>query len=374
MRLRNTDAFRARTISSSPNALTDDRWMPFGGWPLAEFGCLAEVTDTPGLLLFANRARPRWRQAVFLALAVDALNTPDLFLMRIGNNPPDDVDPLKYVAERLPLLSPLTIINGCFDEIPNGLMPVLGKLGHEPLEARTYRRIIEWLGDPTHDRRRRILQQLVTIDQSKIDVLEELDDILLAFPVVATSGTRDDAAQLNRRVAFIQRLCADATPDALRQSACALHGISLVNSWTASWLRRADQLGAPPFPADAQCQPITTAPELAGLARRFRNCLVSHYMQAFLGGRITIVEYLPEPGALALLARLDAGWWVTLSVHVSGNGPVETSLEQMVRHTIASKSERILNVASVDPIADAILRKVFPMSDFFNFEAEIVHR
>ena len=167
--------------SSIHNLLPDDEWLPVTGWPLKELGTLAKITDTPSLLVFANRARPRWRQALYLALAIGAFDTADVFLKRSGlDTSGTRDDQLRRIALSLPVWTPGKILTACFDGPPRGLMSILKKFDHEPLRRESYGLLARWHQDHQRDNARcNVLQRMVTLNQGRVDAVETLDPILL---------------------------------------------------------------------------------------------------------------------------------------------------------------------------------------------------
>ncbi|MEQ1782970.1 MAG: hypothetical protein ABMA14_16545 [Hyphomonadaceae bacterium] len=323
---------------SDHNILNDNAWLPVCGWPLRELGGLAETTNTPSLLVFANRARPQWRQAVYLALATGALNVPAAFAARIGAAIPDDspADALQTVVRLLPTLSPGKILASCLDETTVGLLGVIKKLDHHPLRPETYRDLVRWHHEPRRDDVRcRALQKMFVLDQGWIDAVEALDPVLMTQPILHFTRTKTDAERLNQVLRVIQKLCSDADYETLQKSARELDGRATIRNWAEGWLRRADRLLPPPFDGDHECRPVLSGPAVHDIAQRFKNCLSNRYMAAILSGKVAVVEYSPGP-ALALLSRLSGGHWLLVSIHAPGNRPVSDDLAERVRKKIRS--------------------------------------
>lgn len=354
--------------SHTQNLLPDGEWKAVSGWPLSELGAYAVEVARPSLLLFANRARPLWRQAIYVALATEALNDTAAFIRRSGVFATAAARALgESLADLLPNFSPVEILTGCFGETPVGLMPILRKLGHHPLKRETYHLLAQWHQNPAvHAHRCRLLQHMVLIDQGRVDAVEMLDSTLLTPAVIPFLVSSRDAKGLNEAVSTIRRLCHSATDEALRESAKALQGEKTITAWVRTWLRKADRLPIP-FQGDSECRPLRTGAELEDAGKRFKNCLGNHCMTAVLSGRISVVEYLPEP-AVALLARLSGEHWVVGSIHGPKNNEVSNDLSNQFQAKLMTFGPHIHAAVEVDASQLAILRNHF--GDFEPFEIE----
>ena len=275
-------ATRASTrveILNTHNLLPDSQWAPISGWALEAIGSLAERTGRDSLLTFACRSRPRWRQSVFMALALDLPDDGARFLSKsIGSrsNPSDDS---RSVADVLPALSPAQILDACFDTRPAGLLGVLGKVGFQTLDKETYRLLASWFALPKHASHFiSALQGMTEIDQARMDVLSVLNPVLLKPALLSLTNTKAAAHQLNAAMNLIKEVCSSATDEALKASAHEMQGQTTISAWCVSWLRRADRFPPPPFVGDEECFPLTTAAQIIEAGQRFKNCLGTRYL------------------------------------------------------------------------------------------------
>ena len=366
-------SFEAKTppLRSLHNVMPDDEWLPVSDWPLAQLGQIAEATDTPALLLFANRARPRWRQAVYLLLALGLAETPGAFIRRVGASAAEanSAEQLQMMARLLPRLSPIQIISGCFQgPPPSGLMSVLRKLDHEPLTPETYRLLVRWHEDqPGEYLRCHLMQKMVTLDQARIDAIEALDPVLMVPALLPFIHSKPEAERINEVLHVIRMLCSDADPETLRKSARELQGVTTIRSWVEGWLRRADRLPAPPFEGDDECRPLVTGPDLEIATRRFKNCLSNRYLAPILSGKIAVVEYVAGP-ALALMSRLSDGHWLLVSIHAPANRPVSDELSERVVRKVRSFGAHIHVLEKPDPKVVEVVQHVFGGFEPFDLE------
>lgn len=344
------------------NVLPDNEWHPLSGWPLLVIGELAEATDRPALLLYANRAKALWRQSLFFALAAGSDEESPAFSWS-GHAETTDVTAM---AETLQDRSPKEIVSASIGDIPAGL-GVLRRIGMHPLRADTYRAIHKWHREPGRDHYRcDLLQRLHSLDQERLDAISVLDRLLMVPAVIPFVQKEKDALQLNSALALIRGLCGSATDEALWVSSRELHGEKTVNAWVESWLRRADQLPVP-FDGDQECRPLRTGADLQDAGQRFKNCLGNECLAAVIGGRVSVVEYLPDP-AVVLLGRLADGHWVVGSVHGPRNLPVTDDLVRRVKTKVSSFGPHIHIAAEVEPNKLGILRKYFGCYDPFDLE------
>lgn len=341
--------------SSEHNRLAHNQWHPVAGWPLPALGAIAETEHAPDLLLFANRARAGWRQAVYLGLATETLDAARS----------SEASTLSGV---LPTLTPAELVSRFIGRPGKRLANVLKKLGFEPLRPDLYRTLVHWYGSTDRDGRRfQILERCVSVDENRILAALHLDPVFLIPAVLDNVPDEQSALRLNSKLEVIRQLCSQASDEALEQSSQALQGKLIARRWAQSWLRRADLLPSPPFEGDNECAPVQSAGSLVDIARRFQNCLADRFITSALSGQVSIVEYRPEP-ALALLARLTNGCWLILGVHAPKNGPVSDVLQRKVRNKIMSFGPHILARHQPPPMMADVLREVFGGFDLFDVE------
>lgn len=353
----------AKTRSSAFNRLPDGQWVAITGWPLAELGAYAHECACPSLLVFAQQARPLWRQSVYFALAVGDLR-------RLGTTwegqPPLTSDSGPDQEHMLALLSPTEIIARSLASKSAGIVSALRKLGHEPLDREGYSLLAEWFQEPgRHAKKLRVLENMAVLDQERIDALASLCPEFLTPSALPFITSYKAAQEMNRLLTVIRRLCGSATEEAIAESAKCLQGQLTLAGWARDWLRKADKLLAP-FPADAFCRPLVTGDELIDAGARFKNCLGDQCMTAILCGRICAVEYLKEP-AIAILAKLSGSAWVVGGIHGPRNRPVRDDLASEFRARLATYPG-VYVAADYDREDAVLIGKYFGMYEPFELE------
>lgn len=327
-------------VGNNHNLLPDDEWAPLIGWPLKVIGEFADRSGQHELLAFVCRSRPRWRQALFLALAHGAIDDPASFLAKAGIPYCGHVGADGVIANTIPAMSPHDIVDACFEARPMGLLGVLGKLGFQTLSADAYRHLASWHAPEHAMRYGHILQKMTVINEERIKALAVLNPVLTQPALLPFIRNEEAARELNAAVDLIAEVCSEATGDALRASARDLQGQTTISAWCESWLRRADRFPAPPFAGDAECFPLTTADQVIEAGQRFKNCLGTRYLAPAIGGSISIVEFGPGL-AIALLLRLHDDHWFFLGCHAPRNKPVPEELVARVEKKVLSFSPNI---------------------------------
>src|SRR5688572_29237125 len=102
-----------------------DWFHPLSGWFLVEMMRLENAR--PGVLAFATRAPPLWRNAVAAALSSGILHQPQSFLFR-GNGDAGAENTDAQVTEALMAMKPLGILEAAYAEVPSGLPAILKKI------------------------------------------------------------------------------------------------------------------------------------------------------------------------------------------------------------------------------------------------------
>lgn len=324
--------------SPEHNRLPDSEWRPLSDWPLTAVGQLASVTDNPSFLLFVCQARPLWRQALFLALAMGMAQQPESFVERLsGAWNFDRGDALRVLLSDLPKYSPTEIIDASTGNAVLGLRGTLQRLGDKPLRPESYRRVLEWYRDG-HDPRPSLLRRMGILNQDVIDVLGQVHPCLL--PAVCSGVIRNcsDADRLNDALEFIKKRRPDADDNSLRQSAARLANEQTVESWVREWLRGVIEL---PNPID-ECDnfwPAKTVSDLGDIGRRYRNCVGTHLAGPAISGKVAIVECRLE-NAIIVLSRLAQGLWLIAGIHGPGNKPVDEQVRARVERLLLQSNNK----------------------------------
>lgn len=249
---------------------------PFEGWALDALGELDRVS--PGLLLHAFGASPKWRQSVFLAIGTGVLLNPDMFLTRANGERPDE-HPWKNVqvdlAESLIAMTPRQIIQAALGDVPDGLGGSLAKLGGQPMRHSVdYITLVGLLtsADSGMKLRAKTLLQLNRLDADLLAAVLELDEIALIPALLSRVRDKSEASRLNRRIAAIRLVASGASLEALRHSLNSqpFRGHDFANSW----LSKADQPPVVHEPLDLHPDFERVTPASAeAVGREFSNCL-----------------------------------------------------------------------------------------------------
>lgn len=317
--------------SSGP---VERRWYPaLSGWLLSELVALEEHAS--GILLTATRAGPAWRNAVALAAASGVLERPDDFLLRAcaedhGSRPWPEV--VAILCSLLTEMKPADIVTATLGECPDGLLGALKKIGPDPLTTPgAYLRLHALFASdlPEHRARRRVIEQLVSLNDDLLQVCECLDLALLTPEVARNTRTAIEAHRLNELAATIRRVCSTATDEALRQS-IEQSGRFHISNWARGWISRADRLPTSPLPTDDDPDLLRVTPASAAeVGREFRNCLATKASRLALG--LWAAVAWRERGLIVSLTKLQDGDWLVTGIHAHGNGDVTRDMVEAVQ-------------------------------------------
>lgn len=249
---------------------------PFEGWALDALGELDRVS--PGFLLHAFAASPKWRQSVFLAIGTGVLVNPDVFLTRANGERPDEhswKDVQADLAASLIAMTPRRIVQAALGDVPDGLGGSLAKLGGQPMRySEDYISLVGLLAsaDSGMKLRAKTLLQLNRLDSDLLAAVLELDEIALIPTLLSRVRDKQEASRLNKRIAAIRLVASGASLEALRHS---LHSQPFRgHDFVDSWLSKADRPPVVHEPLDLHpdFERITPASAEA-VGREFSNCL-----------------------------------------------------------------------------------------------------
>lgn len=332
--------------------------LPIDGWPLP---LVAEVeTACPGFLLHSFRAKPKWRQAVFLFLAIMGLGRADEFLLRANGSALDQPWPsvLRELGQSLMTMGAKEITVATIGDVPNGLAGALAKLGVGPMLSPTHYQILLQLllGDDLITRQRaKTLLQLHRLNADIIEVVLMVDTVGLIPDLVPRLGSMDRVHRLNAALKSL-RAIAGAEDDALRQSledrATSFRLHEFVNSWVPS------VSSLPPSCAALEAHPdfervVPASATLVG--KRFSNCLSSKVHDLLTG---VWSAWVWTPGDLIVtLTEVEQGF-VLSGVFGHDNYPPSDEHTSKVREVLAEAGVICLNRASVpDAVKPLLMRR-----------------
>jgi hypothetical protein len=164
------DALSHRT-TFKPRAFTT-------GWALQA----ASLIDThcPSLLNHILTASDCKRQVIFATLADLGLTTPDKLAPALREIAPADclttLNPLAQIGRALIVSKPRHIIEAVFGSVPDGLMGVIKRLGHQPFaNPRLYRVLHDLFATPFHRQRANVLREIGgPLNETTIQIIREL--------------------------------------------------------------------------------------------------------------------------------------------------------------------------------------------------------
>jgi hypothetical protein len=209
-------------------------------------------------------------------------------------------------------------MEAAFDSCPQGFVSLLARLGDSPVspDPRIYRLAWSLYADPRHrDRVKLLMQTEGTITASKILVMSHLDGLLLRRAVLDRISSPKEVQSLQEAVRLIQRLVPEATDERLAQSLDGLGPLDTsrrlqvgrLSAWVLGWLAKAERCpDQGPLPHDDPHFRLLVGRDLAGVGRRYQNC-VGQYVGHVATGRRVFLEHVREPEAIIELHCLHDG-------------------------------------------------------------------
>ena len=346
-----------------------DWFHPLSGWFLVELMKLEDAR--PGILAFATRASPLWRNAVAAALSSGVLHSPEGFLLRANGDVGAESTDIQ-ITDAFMTIKPTGILEAAYGEVPLGLPAILRKIGGTLLNtADAYCRLHALLASehPDHQARRRVLEQIdgARLDEDLIQVVMEVLDLSILSPKSATAvRTATEAHKLNARLPVIRQVCSKATDESLRQSIDGSPHFR-VSNWVRGWLGKADRLPPLGIPLDDDPGVVRIVPATArAMGREWQNCLAGH-ANAMAMGSIAYFA-IPDVNVIALLTRTDGGWLLS-GLHGRANFPVSAQTAQRVKERLNSRGVVCLMPSGPPPELKAIAGAFHSVDDLdFEFE------
>lgn len=314
--------------------------QPICGWPLVAFGKLDSAA--PGFLWQAMQTRPRWRQAVFAALATGIEERPIDFLRAAQgefNDPDTWAETLAELAAALRVMKPRQIVEATFGVCPDGLLGSLDKLGFSAMSPDAYAGLISIFtaDDPDTLRLRRVVQQIAHLDEDRLAAIQVLDPSLLSTTTAMRMGCRRDADRINAQAAVVRLTCSGVTEDDLR-AAIGGDDRRMGNCWFSRLISsRADRLLPSELPTDGYLDFVRVTPaNRERMGREFRNCLGSADMltSRLLGGTWAMVAWMAEKLLVEITLTTD-GTWIVTGLHAHANARVTRVAVEKVAERLA---------------------------------------
>lgn len=339
-------------LTNPPKALT--------GWPLAAALVIDEVSEG-GFLRASCRARQPWRQAFAAALAGGLLDNPGRFLDRALKREPMDAPwpaLVAEVADLVPTMKAREIVEAGLGTCPDGYLGALVKLRHDVLSPEAYIRLLDvFTGTVAAQReRRRVVEQLRTLDEGQLEAVECLDPALLHPAVASRIKSASQAKALNDILAAIRVCCSSATDDGIRQSLTAF-GLGGQGRWVKNWLSKAD-VGVTALLVDDPEIEVISPENVGRVADRFNNCLKTMTAR-LLAGTWAAAVYEPAELILTFSMLLDGRWLLT-GVYARGNAMVTAAERSGARAKVISLGERFIVPAETPQALQAICNVIDP--------------
>lgn len=312
-----------------------DWFHPLSGWFLVEMMRLENAR--PGVLAFATRAPPLWRNAVAAALSSGIVHSSDSFLLRANGDIGDQAINVQ-VADALIQMKPIAVLEAIYGEVPPGLPSILKRIGSSLLNTPdAYVRLHALLTaeEPERKARAKVLERLDTrLDDELIHVVEALDLGILSPKTAMAVRTANEAHKLNARIPIILWVCSSATKESLKQSIeDAPH--FRVSNWVRGWLGRADRLPRLGIPLDDDRSVIRITPSTARTTGRdWQNCLAGHSTAMAMAA--TAYFAVADLNVIAVLTRTDDGWLLS-GLHGRANFPVSGETAQRVKERLSEQ-------------------------------------
>lgn len=324
-----------------------DWFHPLSGWFLVQMMRLEEVR--PGILSFATRASPLWRNAVAAALSAGVLHSPESFLLR-ANGEVGDQGTDAQVAGAFMQMKPVGILEAAYSEMPVSLPAILKRVGSSLLNTpQAYVRLVALLESKEAEgqARRRVLEKLdARLDDELIQVVDILGLGILSPRTAMAVRTASEAHKLNARIPIIQRVCSSATTESLKQSIeDATH--FRVSNWVRGWLGRADQLPRLGIPLDDDPSVTRITPSTArSMGRAWENCLAGHSTAMAIGA--TAYFAVADLNVIAVVTRTDGGWLLS-GLHGRANFPVSAETAKRAKERLGIQGVICLMPAGPPP-------------------------
>lgn len=344
-----------------------DWFHPLSGWFLVEMMRLEDAR--PGILAFATRAPPLWRNAAAAALSAGVLQSPENFLFRSNGNVADESTNVQ-VADALMAMKPMGILEAAYADVPLSLPAILRKIGSSLLNTPdAYGRLYALLTshEAEHQSRRRVLEKVdARLDDELIQVVEILDLNILTPKSAMAVRTATEAYKLNARLPVIRQVCSKATDEALRQSIADSPHFR-VSTWVRGWLGRADRLPPLGIPLDDDPDVVRIVPATArAMGCEWKNCLAGHTNTMAMGS--TAYFAILDLNVIAVLTRTDGGWLLS-GLHGRANFPVSAETSLRVKKRLSGHGVVCLMPSGPPPEFEPIAGAFHPVDALdFGFE------
>ena len=295
--------------------------LPLIGWALPHFLDLDEAR--PGFLARMVRAGSRRRQTVYACLAPGALERPQAFAPLLGDGMGwhGAIWPA-LLAEALLEAHPRDLLRTAFGSLPDGLLPLLGRGGADPLPRALYGRLHALYSDPSQRRRQRLLSEAPRLTEGRVAAVEALPACTLHPRVFRIARSREEALEIAAAVESALAF-SSATPASIWKSISDLAEDSGRSKWITNLLEGFDRPARKPcLDALPDARLLDTGAKLKKAGRDMRNCLgrSAHCLEVMHGRAAYVL--IGEPQVVVVMRAVGDGWCTT-RFYAEANGIVD---------------------------------------------------
>jgi hypothetical protein len=318
---------------------------PYGDFALQAASRLD--TAYPGFLNTSFHSSALKRQATFASFTEIDWEEPDRTAHRLRAVAPakcgEHPDPLAQIAHALATCRAREIIRAIYDDVPDGLLGALARVGDEPLPAPYYRSLHRFFGDPHLRKKGRALRHIGRIDVQVLQVIEMVDDAELLNPaIISLLASQQNARDFARTVRWLKGLDHvdnEALDEAIR-TASTRRGLGRA---LRHWIESAEYLADQPLFDDPAFQVLTSVSMLRAKGVEYRVCLTTAdpIREAVLG-LVAFVEWRPAPEELGVIVELrpllqvgcSERRWTVASINAAANAPVPRAIRTQVEEKL----------------------------------------
>lgn len=302
----------------------------------------------PGFLTEVIRSPALRRHAIFAVLAVSF--APHLDEMGTAPACPNRRAAMKSLGEALMAMKPRDALSTAFDLPPH--FEGMGTLSRlvEPLEPDDYIDLMVALCDPTQRRRQQPLQHIPRIDHDRLRGVLTLTPPLCCVRLARKVRSERDAKLANDILAVVRMHRPDLTETELQDYTGQGDAQAPLNFQLERLLGLVKEIPPLSIPVPEGFRHLRTHHEFEDCGRRFRNCLVSKFLDTAVPQTVVFLEYLPKPAIAALLPTTHG--LLLSQVHVPGNAAPGPDLVEDVRAALAASNIGFITPAPlVGPLA-----------------------
>jgi len=218
-----------------------------------------------------------------------------------------DQEALRKDADFLLAARHQTVLAKAFRRVPTGLRGALARAGAQPHDKRFYSVLARTLTSPPHARVVQAINQLSSIDLTRLRILRMLPPEVCAPAVVEAL---DDVRTTKDAVALVELIVSSGVDrQALATAITAVSNKAQLGRLWDRWAARC-HFPAPPVHSGVGYHAISNGVELREMVRRYQNCSM-RYLVEVLNGFSAFGVFPSESGEAGMVVhlRLRAGRW-----------------------------------------------------------------